>query len=311
LHDLENAVGPERSGKSAVALTAKQYEDFWQALRDAFDAPRLERMLRFGLNKRLDEIARPGDLQQVVFAVIQDAEKAGYTMELLNAARSSQPGNARLKAFAQQFGRPTATAETETSGKPGSFPRSSAAGANRLPQSGPPSTSVLTARGNAETEPKEADVDSAGPIPSRVKTAATRLTRDVAKLIEHAHTEFEDIRGVKGSPLDSGTITYRTGYAIVGCRPGAIYQDESGMWWYGCNLVPKYESKDVVATMFREKLPSIQEAAPPSWTLERGENGFKATSPCGAYRLWARADQDKNGLFSAYLRVEVKPWLVS
>jgi hypothetical protein len=87
-----------------MALTRKQSKEFWKALRDAFDASQLKRMLRFALDRRLDEIAGPGNFQQVVFELIEDAERAGYTMELLLAARQFQPGNERLLAFAEQFG---------------------------------------------------------------------------------------------------------------------------------------------------------------------------------------------------------------
>jgi|GEM_PF-3886694 len=89
----------------------EQFREFWEALRGEFDTPRLTRMVRFALYKRLDEIARPVDFQQVVFGLIQDTVLGGYTMELLNAALQSQPGNERLLAFAQQFRLSAVTAE--------------------------------------------------------------------------------------------------------------------------------------------------------------------------------------------------------
>jgi hypothetical protein len=96
-----------------MALTGQQFQEFWEALREAFDAARLERMVRFVLNKRLDDITKPGDFRQVDFDLMQDAEMAGYTMQLLNAARQSQPGNERLLAFAQQFRLSAAAPELE------------------------------------------------------------------------------------------------------------------------------------------------------------------------------------------------------
>jgi V8-like Glu-specific endopeptidase len=96
-----------------MALTAQQFQQFWEALRNAFNVPRLREMVRFGLDKRLDDISVADNLRQVVFDLIQDAEMAGYTMQLLNAARRSQPGNEALLAFAQQFKLSAATPEQE------------------------------------------------------------------------------------------------------------------------------------------------------------------------------------------------------
>jgi V8-like Glu-specific endopeptidase len=96
-----------------MALTGQQSQEFWEALRDAFNVPRLREMVRFGLDKRLDDISVADNLRQVVFDLIQDAEMAGYTMRLLNAARQSQPSNEKLLAFAQQFKLSAATPEQE------------------------------------------------------------------------------------------------------------------------------------------------------------------------------------------------------
>jgi V8-like Glu-specific endopeptidase len=87
-----------------MALTGQQFQEFWEALRAGFTVPRLREMVRFGLDKRLDDITVADNLRQIVFDLIQEAEMAGYTMQLLQAARRSQPGNEKLLAFAQQFG---------------------------------------------------------------------------------------------------------------------------------------------------------------------------------------------------------------
>jgi hypothetical protein len=83
------------------------------AVCDAYDGPKLERMLRFRLNKRLDEISMAGDFQQIVFKLIAAAEMEGWTLQLLNAARQSNPGNAALLKFSQQFGLAATTPELE------------------------------------------------------------------------------------------------------------------------------------------------------------------------------------------------------
>ena len=85
-------------------LTGQQYEQFSKALRDAYDAPRLKRMLRFRLDKNLDDISIAPSLEEIVFALIGTAAAEGWTADLLRAARESNPGSPALLAFAQQFG---------------------------------------------------------------------------------------------------------------------------------------------------------------------------------------------------------------
>lgn len=85
-------------------LTGKQYEQFWKALLDAYDFNRLQRMLQFRLGKKLTHITSPGSFEDVVFELIDVAQKEGWTYDLLLAARDSNLGNPSLLAFARQFG---------------------------------------------------------------------------------------------------------------------------------------------------------------------------------------------------------------
>lgn len=87
-----------------AALTGAQYEQFWDALLNAYDKLGLTMMLKFKLDKGLGKIVAPGAFQNVVFNLIGVAEMEGWTYELLLAARESNPGNAALLAFSQQFG---------------------------------------------------------------------------------------------------------------------------------------------------------------------------------------------------------------
>jgi hypothetical protein len=87
-------------------LSGPQCSDFSEALLKAYDYFSLQIMLKFRLDKELDQLAgapsRPFD--QVVFEVINKANKQGWVYRLLLAARESNPGNPTLLAFAQQFG---------------------------------------------------------------------------------------------------------------------------------------------------------------------------------------------------------------
>jgi hypothetical protein len=79
-------------------LSGIQYEQFSKALRDAvaYDARRLERLLRFRLDRNLQDIIVGGSLEEIVFEVIRVAESGGWTAQLLRAARESNPGNPSL-----------------------------------------------------------------------------------------------------------------------------------------------------------------------------------------------------------------------
>jgi hypothetical protein len=96
-----------------MELTGRQWEQLSEALRSAFDRARLERMLRFRLDKRLEDIALGNDLEEIAFDVIERAEAEGWTSRLVVAARDSVPDNAKLLAIAQQFGLASTGASTQ------------------------------------------------------------------------------------------------------------------------------------------------------------------------------------------------------
>ncbi|MGD8792116.1 MAG: effector-associated domain EAD1-containing protein [Anaerolineae bacterium] len=82
-----------------MKLTGKQIEDLTEALLAAYNQSRLAMMLQMRLNKRLDVITAPGDLQAVVFDLIGVAEMEGWTYDLIREAHDWVPGNALLADF--------------------------------------------------------------------------------------------------------------------------------------------------------------------------------------------------------------------
>jgi len=72
-----------------------------EALLDAFrDRAALKRMLRLQLDKRLDHLSAPAQLQpDVVLDVIEAAESGGWLEQLIEAAVRANPGNPRLREF--------------------------------------------------------------------------------------------------------------------------------------------------------------------------------------------------------------------
>ena len=96
-------------------LKGKQLEALQEALLSAFPSyPALEMLLRFELNARLGNIASPGPLTQVVYAIITWAEAEGRLEELIAGARSRNPGNEKLKRFALEI---SLTSDTPPEGR--------------------------------------------------------------------------------------------------------------------------------------------------------------------------------------------------
>lgn len=85
-------------------LNAHQFQQLWNALLDAYDKNSLARMLKFRLDIRLDHIVSEDSFQDLVFELIGVAEMEGWTADLISAAGESNPRNAALLAFSQQFG---------------------------------------------------------------------------------------------------------------------------------------------------------------------------------------------------------------
>jgi Effector-associated domain 1 len=86
-------------------LSGQQHRKLQNALINAFpDAASLRQMLRFELDKNLDEIAREGSLREVVFELIKAACSQGWVEELIRAACNSNPNNSYLREMAKEIG---------------------------------------------------------------------------------------------------------------------------------------------------------------------------------------------------------------
>lgn len=87
-----------------MELSGSQEEQFSDALRSAFNQATLQQMLRFKLDKSLEEFATTPDFRQTVFLLIENSRMEGWTEALIDAALQSRPGNPHLRAFADQLG---------------------------------------------------------------------------------------------------------------------------------------------------------------------------------------------------------------
>jgi hypothetical protein len=85
-------------------FTGRQYEEFRLALSDAFTQDELEMMLQYRFNRRLDRVTSSGTFEHVVHQLILAAQRQGWHLELLRAARESRPRHPGLIALAREFG---------------------------------------------------------------------------------------------------------------------------------------------------------------------------------------------------------------
>lgn len=85
-------------------LSGQQRRQLLGALIDAFPSKSsLEQMLSFEFNRNLNAIAGGGNLQEIVFRLIQTAEAEGWLEDLIRAAREVNPGNPRLLGIAEAY----------------------------------------------------------------------------------------------------------------------------------------------------------------------------------------------------------------
>ncbi len=109
---LSDAVPP---GKSSTRLSGPQVKTLSDALQDAFLLPEFDEMLKSRLDRNLVVLANiGGSFPDVVFQTISSAEREGWTLELVQAAREARPGNAALASVASELGLGSQVSENQT-----------------------------------------------------------------------------------------------------------------------------------------------------------------------------------------------------
>jgi tetratricopeptide (TPR) repeat protein len=87
-----------------MGLSGQQRKELQDALIDAFpDTTSLERMLAYELDKNLTAIAGVGNLQDIVFKLIQTANSQGWVEDLALKAHKYNSGNFQLKAIVENI----------------------------------------------------------------------------------------------------------------------------------------------------------------------------------------------------------------
>lgn len=96
-------------------MNGRQMQNLNAAICDAFrDPATLGRAIYFATGTHLDSIAGPAALDHRVFEVIRWAESRGQTATLVTGLRKENPGNALLRAFADEYLGTTSTPAPST-----------------------------------------------------------------------------------------------------------------------------------------------------------------------------------------------------
>ena len=121
---------------AALRLSGPQVQELMDSLLDAYDEGSLQQMVRFQLDEHLDLIAGGGNLAQVVFNLIDWAERTGRIAALIGKAQANNPGNARLAAFARSL--PGIVVTEPASVAPQVLPAPAQAAPKAAPKTAPP-----------------------------------------------------------------------------------------------------------------------------------------------------------------------------
>ncbi|MGC4013367.1 MAG: trypsin-like peptidase domain-containing protein [Luteolibacter sp.] len=140
-------------------------EEVVRAFTDAFDSNSLERMLRFQIGKRLDNIVAPGRFDSVVFDLLDVAIREGWEVQLIQEAHRFNPGNAQLSAVYEKYGiAPAIAVEKAGTPVPGPAKRASSAGLEVLLRENNPALDInrwRTRLSEVETRVCRVDVNGA------------------------------------------------------------------------------------------------------------------------------------------------------
>lgn len=86
-------------------LTGAQVSMLVDALGSAFTLDELRMMLRFRLDRDMDDVSAPASRKDVrIFELVEASERQGWDGQLIAAAREANPGNPELAMVAGEFG---------------------------------------------------------------------------------------------------------------------------------------------------------------------------------------------------------------
>ena len=87
-----------------MAISGSQHEKLSAALRDAIgSSQRFKEFVKYRFDETLEDITMAQDRRELAFELIDYADRHGWIEELIIGARQSNPKNAKLFAFSQEF----------------------------------------------------------------------------------------------------------------------------------------------------------------------------------------------------------------
>ena len=88
-----------------MALSGQQTEQICNALLDAYDEASLRQMVRVRLDRKLEEIAGGDNLSDIVFSLVDWADRHTRVLDLIDGAYAENPRNETLRFLHAQMPR--------------------------------------------------------------------------------------------------------------------------------------------------------------------------------------------------------------
>src|SRR5262249_7623686 len=92
------------SQEVANMMPGVQFEEIWKALYTGYSKKSLEQMLKFRLNLDLDDIVGDGQMRDMVFDLLSQSEREGWTTDLVREGYLYNPRNADLLKIYEKYG---------------------------------------------------------------------------------------------------------------------------------------------------------------------------------------------------------------
>jgi len=89
--------------ETAAMMPGVQFEEIWKAFSSGYSKKSLQQMLLFRLNKDLDDLVADGSMRDMVFDLLSQAEREGWTTDLVREAYLYNPRNFDLLKVYEKY----------------------------------------------------------------------------------------------------------------------------------------------------------------------------------------------------------------
>jgi len=124
-----------------------QFQEVHKALLEAYNKASLRQMLRFRLDRDLEELVADATFSSMIFDLLALAEEEGWDTKLVREAHLQNPGNAALAAVYEKYGwAPEIILADESQSLPPALTKASAGGLEKIIRPGNPSLDMAVWR---------------------------------------------------------------------------------------------------------------------------------------------------------------------